>query len=715
MTKKNAIIVLFFIIRSTTTSELDMPGVEAPFRESDQSQFGRLWYLLLYILFWSIVFDISLIIVIHFKQTSSYIKEHTVLNVMAIIGQFVNNFLLLRATSFNFSDSFIKREIALLIAQFAQLLLGAVLNKKLQSDQLMKGIFIVRFSHKLLGRIIYIASKIQIIIYTFGYFGDRNINSFLIIGLLLIIIAATHLTLLFILADDEMDILKTTDFLVNSSPRAEEYKDLLKNINAGELMFESDFKIADNLTVNFDAQSRNVSLMSEKNQINWVIIEDLVFDITGMRHPKGNYILKAIQFKDVTREVYGLKDWRFSYNGYTKVLKHRHKMATLKFLKNHCIGRLNPMEAISLPSNIYRPSISEANSNLDLFKSNFTVDQAHIDCSSLSWSVSQSYSMIDNSRMIFLKKIEKDYVINLSSYWLKNFSKYFIVKSEKNTQDYFYILYSLSPKYLTLKKEWYHKLNISFIQSMQTYSSFDLKELTEIGSTLQKSNSAIKMIKESSNDIKDAFIPLYVSTEMESKFTFEPNIKFEIKGPFGLGLGFDANSTKQILIMIKDEGVLPFTDFFEFISQRALIELNGLKQPHPIFGKEYLMNYVNDMAIWVYWEISQNFYDSAKVFGLESLEVFNHAAVESSKIFKNDQTKMCNVVKRINIISNKPSQESHKLSMTNCSGKNFKSIREISIDSEHAVISRVVVSGPTEFVNRALLGLEMPPEDIVVL
>lgn len=38
------------------------------------------------------------------------------------------------------------------------------------------------------------------------------------------------------------------------------------------------------------------------------------------------------------------------------------------------------------------------------------------------------------------------------------------------------------------------------------------------------------------------------------------------KGPLGSGLGFDDQTTHKYLLLIEDDGILPFLDFFEFLS-----------------------------------------------------------------------------------------------------------------------------------------------------
>lgn len=71
-----------------------------------------------------------------------------------------------------------------------------------------------------------------------------------------------------------------------------------------------------------------------------MIIEDKVYDISTLRHPKGNYILKDAYGNDITRELLGLKAWRFENKAksYVKFSKHKHSIRTINFLRKYCIG-----------------------------------------------------------------------------------------------------------------------------------------------------------------------------------------------------------------------------------------------------------------------------------------------------------------------------------------------------------------------------------------
>ena len=124
---------------------------------------------------------------------------------------------------------------------------------------------------------------------------------------------------------------------------------------------------------NEDGSSFHTEL-THKTTVEWVMIEDRVYDITGLRHPKGNYILKAIKNRDITREIHGQKPWRFENPeiNYIKTSNHKHVSQTFRFLRNHCIGEVI-LPTVLMFKDEKRSELSETNSNLDLFEQNSTV------------------------------------------------------------------------------------------------------------------------------------------------------------------------------------------------------------------------------------------------------------------------------------------------------------------------------------------------------
>jgi hypothetical protein len=85
---KSNINLIYFIFLFAGTQSL-MFG--APSEDYDNSL-----YVFTYIFFWAILIDISLVIIIHYKQSSYYLANHSFINLCIIIGMAINNLLFLR-------------------------------------------------------------------------------------------------------------------------------------------------------------------------------------------------------------------------------------------------------------------------------------------------------------------------------------------------------------------------------------------------------------------------------------------------------------------------------------------------------------------------------------------------------------------------------------------------------------------------------------------
>lgn len=126
----------------------------------DRSFFDSTAYLLTYIILCNAALEVSIIIVIHFKQNSFYVAEHWLINFLVVLGQTINNFVAFKNDKYNLGNRFLHYELAIFTAELGQFALGILLNRRLLLEQVSKGIFILRLGHKWLGRLIYISIKL---------------------------------------------------------------------------------------------------------------------------------------------------------------------------------------------------------------------------------------------------------------------------------------------------------------------------------------------------------------------------------------------------------------------------------------------------------------------------------------------------------------------------------------------------------------------------
>lgn len=62
-----------------------------------------------------------------------------------------------------------------------------------------------------------------------------------------------------------------------------------------------------------------------------------------------------------------------------------------------------------------------------------------------------------------------------------------------------------------------------------------------------------------------------------------------------------------MVAVVENQAIVPFIDFIEFITQKALIEQRGQAANHSIFGNEITLNYPNDFEIVIFWKYSADF------------------------------------------------------------------------------------------------------------
>lgn len=715
--RKYVLDVLFFLLliglASAKHHNFDLSPATLVFH--DPEFFKDPGYLIGYLACWNFLFEISLIIIIHFKQHPNHIVEHATINFLVVGGQLINNIAFF--INHSCQNFFFATESLILALILMQTGFGLALNKKLLSDELLPGIFILRTLHRTFGHLIYLLTKIQICIYMYYFFSDSVILPVFSVMLLLLLTSVNHVILTTVLSKRKTNLMEVTKFLIDDSGQNQHYFDLLKSIESGDIVLEEDDFV---LTSGLSDFSNEMAAEFTPPKIDWVIIENRVFDITNLRHPKGNYILKAINRRDVTRQIYGIKSWRFENReiDYRKKTKHAHVVRTFEFLADHCIGEI-PLSPVIVSTAESARTSSKSAYTVNLFHAGME-DRKEVLARTQGWRTQQIHPLDEAAkvRLLLVSKHDEKYITNLSSYWLKNFGKYFFVRKSETELSYFYVVMSLSPRYLSEKQKWLGKLqagaSVEFLRNFErVYSDiYGLNSILSKGLS-EKMRSAV----EARDDLLEAFLPIVeVSQSPETKF--DKSVEFSLHGPLGTGLGFTGSTTKRILLAIKDDGVIPLLDFFEFLSQRALIELNGGKPSHPVFGQEYLLSYPNSPEFFVYWEISDSFLEPAEVLGLSALKLISRlqAGLQSGE-FQDAKSKVCEMVKRVTIVTNKSQFQSQKgsLAFSSIKGYDFKTIKDLASNESFGRIEMAVVSGPSNFVERVLLNADLRPTQIEIL
>ena len=144
----------------------------------------------------------------------------------------------------------------------------------------------MRNGHRILGSALFILGKINIYIGLYSY----GLNT------LLITAVVWSFTLLFIISGFEVlnfviekGIKYRTNHVIasealNKLPIKDNHQTLLDLINVGYSRGE---------------------ILSKLPLMNWVMLNNQVYDLTGMQHPGGNYIMESVKGREIGRFFFG--------------------------------------------------------------------------------------------------------------------------------------------------------------------------------------------------------------------------------------------------------------------------------------------------------------------------------------------------------------------------------------------------------------------------
>lgn len=695
--------------QSTLSSEVFSP--DPVYSRNDF--YSNLTYLLIYTFLWNFLIEISLMIIFHFKQSKSYISNHSFINLCIIITQLINNIFLFKNHVLDLNNEYLVYAICLLLLELGQIFLGQNFNNNLLQTQLKKRIFVLGFFHRNFGKLLYILRKLQLAYYAYYYLEyNTSVSPYLIIIIVFSLTFIFHMMTYIIFKTGEFSDRKHKwVYLKTNSAQKHAFDQLLMNIKTGAF----DCSIRSSISMVSGNTGLEEGLMEK--EIKWVVIENRVYDITDLRHPYGNFILRHINGKDITREINGLKSFRFSdpENNYRKNKKHKHVPTTFKSLSESCIGDVDPTGLItdSGTGNSKGVEDSEMTIQLSYLAKQFRFANLGFITKQYYWKIDNAFEFDQRFRIAFCFKYEKDYVVNLSSYWLHNFGKYFLVKRDDDKKDFMYPILSLSPYYLQIKTEWYGAFPLELQKELINFTCGDLQELSSLYDVLYNiTDNKQRRLTGLGEDTKTAYLPLFYDKKVNqnAKPVFQ-GTKFGLSGPLGLGLGFNPDSTSKIIFILKDTGIVPILDFLEFLSQRALIEYTNNEIENKIFKSEYLYSYANDIEFYLYWEISDDFYTMAETLGLNSIFTIDKVYSLSEEKNKN----INQLLKKVILVSSRCSYKGQKVEVRRNNITNIDDIMILMDTRNVNQIKRFVIKGEDSFVDKILKTKNLNMEKVLVL
>lgn len=435
---------------------------------ASKKMYSVLTFLILSFFFWHFLIEISLVIVKNYKQSSTYIANHSFINFCTIVGFNIYLVFFIRRYA-SLRDPFIAVHLGMILFEVVQIMMGILLDRKLRNLRLNRGIFIFKMLHRFNGIFIYVAEKALLYHYLYYFLHFRGHGHFICLAVPLALFTSMlflHFSFYVARRQGKYNDDAPLSYLEAAAGKTEVYRAILQNVYSLEAEADSD-PIDLTGAPKADHSEANAPLISNMRDVHWVAIEDKLFDISGFRHPKGQFVLEQVRGKDITREFYGLKNYYFDNKNprYSKVMRHRHTGSTLSKLQRHCIGEFKLVDMLQNRngSSLDREETMSLRSQqtINLIKNDKNDVRKENQLAFLGWSVRQSLPFDRNQNVLFFKKSDDSVALNLSSYWVDNFGKYFLGKLANSERVALFPVLSLSHVYISQKLSWFSRNALS--------------------------------------------------------------------------------------------------------------------------------------------------------------------------------------------------------------------------------------------------------------
>ena len=706
-------------------------------------------------LFFGII-DILILKIYFNKSIATNLKDHINTATFIYITNLLNHYLIYFFDCLIFENYIYYIELILLGLLMLQIFLGLSIKNNLLLKKNFVDFYRKKFFHRIFGFFILIFGKFKMLKIWF-YYLEMSFFFYCIIFLYFFFSLGSYFLIYFSIKKRGNS--NITKFKILEE-KTNKYWNIKKSIENDEYKINNSI-INKNSFFSHNDSIYKEKKQEEKIKIDWIIFENKFYEIGKFNHPGGNFILSRIKEKDITKLIYGETSLIF-YNYDTmkyKLLKHLHFYRAFEILKNKCIGPIKSEKIFKDQANNKTINLDE-NKSINFFDSKIyniynKLTNEKFSKKDFKYNIYKNFFVNDKIHLLFIspKKNEiKNNLVYLNNFWVNLIGKYFMLFSENNEKNFFWSVLSYNPNYLKIREKYLKNISEEFFKYNKKYEMEIIKNIRKLKDyegdeylsyfypVCGDITKLIKNNKKENNFENEFFLKneknnLFENEEKEgilhhSDFDFtdeEENLKikkkknlkkkinffkkskndlnngirYQFKGPLGIGLGINSYSTGKYLIIIKNEGILPFLDFFEILIQKCLLKLYEKKNIDWIFNSEYNLIFVNNLQIQIQWIISSQFLNFAKSFGLFQLQTL---------FFLQNQIKeSCfNILKNV-VIRNSNIKKSFYDFLTIKNSENFEDVKDL-IDFD--VFDKIVISGPDIFKKEILQGSRIDFDDV---
>jgi hypothetical protein len=563
----------------------------------------------IYFFTFGILIDIFMVNVIFHKLKVGYFRGHYCQALIIFIIHISNQIYLWVSGEEYFENKFLLLiEIILLALFIGEFLTGIWVYSLCLHRYKFYSFYTIKAIHKGFGVLLYLVakSKVGALVYFYCQLTARSVFYFVFIGYSGLIIICYY----FIYTHN----LKRTHrkLLQFKQSDTKKYDEIMKSIECEEFLHNDSIKSFREFEIGFDDHSHLSTIFSN---VHWSAFEDKIFEIFEIDHSGGTFLVSWSNRKDITKYIHGLSALVVYEEGsgrYT-FIKYKHSVTFRNYVHDNCLGKyiikdFFKEESVRDNNEVFsRASINLFSTNINLLVNHrqFT----NINLYHFEFIINEHIEIGPSELKIFLvSKMNPRSplnLVNLDFYWTRVMGKYFMLEFANEEVHFLFGVMFLNPNYLSRRKLQLELICPEICNYESTISTPEINQLIMLSDSLTEEN-------------KSNFCPIVGRLLNIKDKTF-----FKMKGPLGFGLGFTPISSHSSLLVIKNEGIIPFVDFFEILFQKYMFELYPPESDSNLahLGEEYRGLFVNDFSVSIYWILEDQFLLCAETLGLYHLNL----------------------------------------------------------------------------------------------
>ena len=443
-------------------------------------------------------------------------------------------------------------------------------------------------------------------------------------------------------------------------------------------------------------RSEDIDVEDEQHNFNssvnlqWYLYANKLCELPVFPHAGGNFLIPGIIHKDITKLALGISPMVYMnlVDGKIYFFKHTHGRVFKNEVKRSCFGVFSQKIFKRKMERTFSFEIANDESRMLLGHPQDRDYKRHkvYEHSAYQLRIEHSIQVSGTEfNVSFIRKESEnssEYYIDLKSYWPKFLGKYVLSNFQIAGLQISAIVHFLNPNYLRFRNQFILNLDKE-IYDMHAGLSTDLMNQTielDDAKVLTCSNFCVS-VYHSSQDLKGEL--------------------FAMSDYLGFGLGCLTKSCDSYLLVVKNQGILPFVDLFELIFQKTLFNIHGKNAQNEIFGGEYRLLFANKFTISVYWFLNWEFLEGAKSLGMYHLQIIKKL---QNKFMNGDQNIIGKVWIEGSNFDEKRFDQIKKL------GKKAKNINQI-LKLGGMDFDRVIVNGDDQFMRTIFEGSKISRTD----